>query len=131
MTRRHCRPPAATALLYAALLIGCGRPGGVPSDAGVSAAGVPELIQGLKRPDPADRASSAQAIGRIGPAAKEAVPALIATLKDRDLGVRAAAAYSLGQIGPDAKSALPDLRPLTRQGPLREVAAAAIKRIEP
>lgn len=129
MFRPHNRHLAAITLLHASLLIGCDRPGGVPSDAGVNATALPELIRGLKLRDPATRARSAVAIGRIGPDAKEAVPALVVTLKDPDLGVRAAAAYTLGQIGPDAKSALPDLEPLTRQASLREVAAKAIKQI--
>lgn len=132
MACRHRRSVATIMLLYACLLIGCDQQGGGPpvTGAGVDATALPTLIRGLKLRDPAARARSAEAIGRIGPAAKEAVPDLIAALKDRDLSVRAAAVYSLGQIGPDARNALPELKPLAGQGPLREVATAAIKQIE-
>ena len=53
------------------------------------------------------RRYAASALGRIGPAAKEAVPVLVLALKnDKDKLVREYAAYALGGIGPAAKEAV-------------------------
>ncbi len=62
------------------------------------------------------RRIAAFALGKIGPAAKEAVPALIAALKDEDKDVRVYAASALGHIGPAAKEAVPALEAAARDG---------------
>ncbi len=64
---------------------------------------VPTLIHKLKDRDKEVRFNAAYAVGKIGPAAKEAVPALIAALKDE---YRWVAASALGKIGPAAVPAL-------------------------
>jgi Beta-propeller repeat/HEAT repeats len=51
----------------------------------------------------------ADALGSVGPEAKEGASALRAALKDQDANVRSAAASALGEIGPEAKEAVPDL----------------------
>src|SRR5262249_30913902 len=66
-------------------------------------------VERLKSPDAKKRVEAAQAIEKIGPAAKDAVPALIQTLKDNDPDVREGAARALGEIGPGAKDAVPAL----------------------
>lgn len=57
------------------------------------------------------RSVVADALGKIGPAAKDAVPALIDCLKDEDptWRVPVSAASALGEIGANAKSAIPIL----------------------
>jgi hypothetical protein len=66
------------------------------------------------------RGQAAAALGRYGPAAKEAVPALIGVLKDKDPFVRVQATDTLAKIGPDAlpalQAALSDSDPLTGMG---------------
>jgi len=61
--------------------------------------------------------SAIEALGRIGPEAKEAVPALIKTLEDKDWNVRVCTAWALGQIGPEAKAAAPALCKLLEDKP--------------
>lgn len=51
----------------------------------------------------------ARALGKFGPAAKDAVPALIKTLRASDVRKRLVAARTLGKIGPAAKDAVPSL----------------------
>src|SRR5262245_13066944 len=46
------------------------------------------LLMNLDSFNPEDRRNAAEALGKIGPEAKEAVPALIAAFKDQDRGVR-------------------------------------------
>ncbi len=54
-----------------------------------------------------------QALGKLGPAAKEAVPVLMEVLQNQVLhdflGVRREAAETLGKIGPEARAAVPAL----------------------
>ncbi len=52
------------------------------------------------------RPSAADALGKVGPAAKEVVPALIAALKDKDKEVRMSATFALIEIGGAAVPAL-------------------------
>ena len=52
------------------------------------------------------RCSVAEALGLIGPDAKDAVPALVEALKDENINVRRYAAGALGQIGSNAKEAV-------------------------
>ena len=50
------------------------------------------------------------ALGQIGPEARDAVPAITAILReDPDEGMRCAAARALGNIGPEACTAIPTL----------------------
>jgi HEAT repeat protein len=80
-------------------------------------AGVPPLIDVVKskkvepnkgkKPAPTDptalvRTRAVEALGNMGPKAKDAVPALIGVLKDPN--IRTEAAVALGNIGPDAGS---------------------------
>ena len=75
------------------------------------------------------RYASAQAMGQIGPDAREAVPALIEALMDTVADVRYWSALALGRIGPEAKAAVPTL--ISPQGralecPVRECQARAV-----
>ncbi|MGA2090635.1 MAG: HEAT repeat domain-containing protein [Endomicrobiales bacterium] len=70
---------------------------------------VPVLIKALKDEDVVFRRNAAEALGRIGSAAKSAVPGLIEAVRDSDADVRYNAVEALGHIGPDAKSAVPGL----------------------
>jgi HEAT repeat protein len=57
------------------------------------------MIAVLKDQDEEVLRLAAQALGWIGPEAKEAVPALIAALTDQEAEVRRSAAYALGEVG--------------------------------
>jgi HEAT repeat protein len=70
---------------------------------------VPSLIESLRETPPAVKCASATALGKLGPAAREAIPCLINLLKDGDPWVRSASASALGHLGPVAKSAIPSL----------------------
>ncbi len=94
------------------------------------------------------RIESAEALGRLGPAAKDAVPPLVAALKEvfkpvpgilyqdeiqkRHQELRRTVARALGAIGPAAKDALPALEAVRQDQdePLREAAKQAIERIK-
>ena len=69
---------------------------------------VPPLIRSLKSKEPTTRYYAARALGRLGPAAREAAPALLAMLNDTGLNsnVGAAAAEAFGQIAPDPVAGL-------------------------
>lgn len=69
-------------------------------DALVSMGGsaVPALAEGLRSSDRVIRESSAEALGKIGKAAKDAVPALRKALEDEHGWVRAAAEQALKQV---------------------------------
>jgi len=96
------------------------------------------LIDALKDQDKEVRISAADALGNIGPEAKEALPPLIAALKDQNEMVRGQAAEALGKIATalfDTKSTdtLPQLRAAyeaMKDHPDQEVAqnAAPVKR---
>lgn len=70
------------------------------------------------------------ALGRYGPAAKEAVPDLVKALgvKNRHPYHVPAAIWTLGQIGPDAAAARAEVEEYLR-GPFHDLAAAALARI--
>ena len=59
---------------------------------------VPALIGLLKDREGPVRASTAMALGRIGPAAKDSVPALTKLLQDKEPKVRHAAKDALDKI---------------------------------
>jgi HEAT repeat protein len=84
-----------------------------------------ELVRGLE--DDSTFEITAEALGRMGPAAKGAVLPLTVGLRDAKERHRAAAAAALGEIGLDAKRAVPRLQPLLRDrsGEVRAWAAYA------
>jgi HEAT repeat protein len=67
------------------------------------------LIERLKDKHDRNRAGVAEALGSMGPAAKDAVPALIAALTaalhDENWKFRVSVVQALGEIGPAAKDA--------------------------
>ena len=69
---------------------------------------VPMLQEALKHKNRLIRAGAAEALGEIGPTAKDAVPALEGALEDKDEYVRWAAARALAKLGLPGK-ALPVL----------------------
>jgi HEAT repeat protein len=111
--------------------------------AGASAEGaVPVLTAAIKKPEnrfinPAFhisiRQQSIQALGRIGPAAKDAIPPLIEALSDKDIQTRARAATALGCMGADAVNAVPMLIVLLQEKNemIRELATMALVKISP
>jgi HEAT repeat protein len=93
---------------------------------------MPALIADLKRKDSAgrDRRLAMEALGAIGPGAREAVPLLAGSLGERDPDVRSAAAGALRGIGPVAVPAL--FAAVTSQDETtRNVAVYALDPIEP
>ena len=64
---------------------------------------IPLLLKILEDPQPEQRRTAAQSLGKIG--RKAAVPALIKAVKDSDHRVRREAAWSLGMIGDDSEAA--------------------------
>jgi HEAT repeat protein len=88
---------------------------------------LPRLLAVLKDPNPEQRRTAAQSLGKI--ARKEAVPALMEALRDPDAGVRRHAAWALGMIGEEAAG--PDRSPLASllfdpDPGVREAAALAL-----
>ncbi len=80
----------------------------------IGAPAVPALIAVLDGPDSGMRVCAAEALGRIGPGAREAVPALIRVIAQREVIDESEvlvrhAVVALGRIGADAKAALPIL----------------------
>jgi hypothetical protein len=111
--------------------------------AGASAEGaVPVLTAAVKKPEnrsinPAFhlsiRQQSIQALGKIGPAAKDAIPPLIEALNDKDNQTRSRAVTALGSIGADAMIAVPMLIVLLKEKDemIQELAATALVKISP
>src|SRR2546429_7772565 len=103
--------PAAFRLCWAPLLISLSLAGCVVSKdyAGPAPEQVlPRLLAVLRDPNPEQRRTAAQALGKI--ARKEAGPALVEALRDPDAGVPPDAAWALGMIGQEALG--PDRPPL-------------------
>jgi HEAT repeat protein len=75
----------------------------------MGAKAVPILISAVQDENVTLKELALQALGRIGPDAKEAVEAVTVALKHKDVRVRYYAAVALGQIGAAAKAALPEL----------------------
>jgi HEAT repeat protein len=126
---------------------------------GIGPKAVPPLTVALRHPNEHVRAGAFYALGRMGPDAKAAVPQIVAALKTEpkkenvpwsklpqivaELQIepkeeyvpwsnRELATWSLGNIGPDAKPAVPYLVAAVKSGTIDdEIAAAAIKRIDP
>src|SRR2546428_13618905 len=92
--------PAAFRLCWAPLLISLSLAGCVVSTdyaSPVPERVLPRLLAVLRDPNPEQRRTAAQALGKI--ARKEAVPALVEALPDPDAGVRPNAAWGPGMIG--------------------------------
>lgn len=97
---------------------------------GPTNADLPALIKLLKDANPATKTAAAQAVGQLGPVAKDAVPQLTRLLDDRDYETRIAAAEALGRIGGAALPAVRKLKELIKNDPLvRATAQRAIDRI--
>lgn len=95
-------------------------------------AAVPALADMLKNSDPLVKKTSALALGKIGPDAKDAVPALIAAFKAdtprprmQAGSLRMVYVETFGQIGPDAKAAIKPLEEALETNRDREFARAA------
>ncbi len=99
---------------------------------------IPDLIEALGDNTPIRvndktpvRLRAIVAIGKMGPAAKDAVPRLSNMLKETDATIKHAALDALGQIGPAAAFALPRLREIIRLDPaFAEQAQEVLDRIE-
>lgn len=94
---------------------------------------VPSLTRLLQHRKANVRIAAAQALGALGPVARDAVPALISAVLNssggltwQDTGLRGMAANALGEIGPAAEPALPHLAVLTNVLPA-ELAAMKIR----
>jgi len=100
--------------------------------AAAQAQNVPQWIHSLGDPSPAARLTAAEALGNMGPIARQAVPALARATRDPDLSVRSAAIGALGGIGPFAEAALPELMTALLDGKTGlPVASQALYRIGP
>lgn len=71
--------------------------------------GIEYIIKALEYEDTYVRDSAAEALGEIGPEAKDAIPTIIDLLQDGRVYVRESAANALGEIGPYANEAVPAL----------------------
>ncbi len=111
-------------LLAVFLLPGCGE--------SESERELTEYVEKLTDQNASVRRKAAIALGRIGPAAKEAVPALITALKDENKYVRRVAAEALGRIGRAAKQAVAALTKASEDEDkdVREAAEEALKQIK-
>jgi HEAT repeat protein len=69
---------------------------------------VPTLIDLLNEPAFNQRLQAAHALGRIGPAAKEAIPSLVELLYDPTTAVATAGAHALSQLRPESIRAVLD-----------------------
>ena len=101
----------------------------------LAAPAVRSLSELIRSPSaaPALKGAAAQALGNIGPAAREAVGPLVAALTEADPGVRVQAACALAQIDPTASAAIPVLTAALSAGDpvLRFQAARALGIIGP
>ena len=75
----------------------------------IGASAVPLLRRTMKDDAPLVRQTTADAIGAIGPDARDAVPDLIAAIQDTDRTVRHRAVNALSALGPSAEPAVPAL----------------------
>src|SRR2546428_5023290 len=91
---RLCWAPLLISLSLAGCVVSTDYAGPAPEQA------LPRLLAVLKDPNPEQRRTAAQSLGKI--ARKEAVPALVEALRDPDAGVRRNAAWALGMIGEPA-----------------------------
>jgi len=96
---------------------------------GPTTADLPALIKLLKDANPATKTAAAQAVGQLGPVAKDAVPPLTRLLDDRDYETRIAAAEALGRIGGAALPAVRKLKELEKDPLVAATARRALDRI--
>jgi HEAT repeat protein len=91
---------------------------------------VARLITQLRDESPTVRRAAAYALGRIGPAAKDAAPGLAKLLTDPEADVQGAAASALVDIG---AAAVPELTKLLKdpEAGVRRFAASILGRIGP
>jgi pSer/pThr/pTyr-binding forkhead associated (FHA) protein len=103
-------------------------PSAVAEQKAESTQGIPQLIEGLKSQDAAERQRAAAALHSLGAGAKEAIPALREALKDRDRDVQMWAALALVNNQEFDKSVVPVLvRALQNDNPvLRQVACLSL-----
>jgi HEAT repeat protein/poly(3-hydroxybutyrate) depolymerase len=82
--------------------------------------------ESLKGADAGKRKAAAEALGKLGPAAREAVPALRQALADSDGAVRVAAALALWRVGGQAEAVVPTLLAALND-PRKEVRQAVLE----
>ena len=92
---------------------------------------IEKRIDELKSEHTMVRFRAAEALGMLGPQAKQAVPALAEALKDEDAGVQVAAALALPEMGPAAKEAVPALTEALKDSDptVRQYAERALEKI--
>ena len=95
---------------------------------GASVGQLASLVQDAKG---VGRGLAAEALGRVGPAARSAVPVLVAAASDARPDVRWRAIWALGRIGPAAAPAVPLLRAALADPDVRWRAADALGAIGP
>ncbi|MHC4931149.1 MAG: HEAT repeat domain-containing protein [Planctomycetota bacterium] len=96
----------------------------LPAPEAVGQDRITALLVILESTDSSERASAARALGRIGPAAKEAIRPLIKLLVDPDWWVRQQAAEALKGIGPGSISPL--VKTLKNRNPAMRIGAAKV-----
>ncbi len=94
---------------------------------------IAKLRAALKSPDGKARIQAIDALGRMGPEAKEAVKDLVVQLSDQSPAVRSHAAHALRSIGPAASAAAEALAKLVGDGDahVRRTAIEALERVHP
>jgi HEAT repeat protein/lysophospholipase L1-like esterase len=93
---------------------------------GLDEASVEPLARLVQETTGLGRGHAAEALGRLGPAARSAVPELVAAASDSRPDVRWRAIWALGRIGPAAAPAVPQLRAALADPDLRWRAADAL-----
>lgn len=100
----------------------------------IGPAAVPALRAALRDGDPHTRTYAAEALGKIGPAARDAAADLADRLADKGSSSATYAAIALQRIGPAAEPAIPSLVRAVRMSDshdVREHSAAALSAIGP
>src|SRR5262245_59382212 len=97
------KPTSWQAWLFVALIMGCSLTP-LPAQQGKSAG---EWVKLLTSEKVEERRQAAEALAKLGPAAKTAVADLAKALRDSDSKVRSWSASALGHIGAEAKAAVP------------------------
>jgi HEAT repeat protein len=98
----------------------------------IGAPSVPVFRKAMKDSNVNDRAAAIEAVGKLGPAAKELVPDLIEGMNGKSKLVRLAAINALGFIGSDARAGIPVLKELSKDADkeIREAAAFSLEKIQ-
>jgi HEAT repeat protein len=90
---------------------------------------VPDLIAVVKSTEGENlRRTAVDALGRIGPDAKDAIPTLVTVVKETEQpeSLRCTAARAIGRLGPDAKTAIPVFSEMLRDPKLPPELAGAM-----